>query len=124
VPGKQVLAAKVCKQMLAMLETVLDIGGTGTQAKIPGYHVAGKTGTAYIAGPNGYYSDRYYADFAGIAPVTDPKLVVVVVIKNPHGQYHGGMVAAPAFATIMEGSLRLLGIPADDKNNEELKIKN
>jgi cell division protein FtsI (penicillin-binding protein 3) len=114
VNGQSVLSKRTSTEMLKMLETVLDIGGTGTRANIPGYHVAGKTGTAYIAKAGGYYEDRYYADFAGIAPVSDPQLVVVVVIKNPHGQYHGGMVAAPAFANITEGTLRILGILPDD----------
>ena len=115
-PGAQVLPAKLCKQMMSLLEAVLDIGGTGTRAQIPGYRVAGKTGTAYIASPaGGYYTDRYFANFVGIAPASDPQLVIVVVIKNPRGSlYHGGQVAAPAFANIMNGALRILGIPLDD----------
>lgn len=129
VAGTSVLSAKVCKQMITMLEAVLDIGGTGTKANIPGYHVAGKTGTAHIATSGGYYGNRYFALFAGLAPVTDPQLVVVVMIKNPQGRLQeGGWVAAPVFAPIMEGSLRLMGVPADDVantiKNEELKIKN
>lgn len=114
--GKQVISSRVCRQMLKMLETVLDIGGTGTRAQIPGYRVAGKTGTAYIASPEGgYYSDRYFSTFIGIAPVSDPQLIVAIVIKNPHGLHHGGKVAAPVFASIMNGTLRILGIPPDAK---------
>lgn len=114
VPGKQVMNPHVAQLMMTMLETVIDIGGTGTRAQIHGYRVAGKTGTAHIAAPHGYYKDRYFALFVGIAPVTDPELVVAVVIKNPHGLYHGGSVAAPAFAKIMGGALRVLDIPPDD----------
>ena len=114
VTGKQVLSRELCQKMLAMLEAVLDIGGTGKRAKIPGFRVAGKTGTAHIAKPHGYYSDRYFSVFVGIAPVSDPRLVVAVVIKNPRGQYKGALVAAPTFANIMEGALRVLNITPDD----------
>lgn len=129
VTGNRVLAPKLCKQMIAMLETVLETGGTGTRAKVPGYKVAGKTGTAHIASAGGYYSNRYFAMFAGLAPVTDPQLVVVVMVKNPQGKLQeGGFVAAPVFANVMGGSLRLLGVPPDDMenaiNNEKLTVKN
>lgn len=118
VPGVKVLADKICEEMIKMLEAVLDIGGTGKRANIPGYHVAGKTGSAHIARPGGYYSDRYFALFAGIAPVTNPELVIVVMVKDPKGKLQeGGYVAAPPFATIMEGSLRILGVPPDDVEN-------
>lgn len=118
VSGKQVLSEKVCRQILTMLETVLDIGGTGTRAQIPGYRVAGKTGTAYIAKSGGYYTDRYFSTFVGIAPVSDPQLVIAVVIKNPRGgEYYGGKVAAPIFANVMNGTLRILGIPPDAKES-------
>lgn len=114
VSGKQVLSEKVCRQMLDMLAAVIDIGGTGTRAQIPGYKVAGKTGTAHIASPSGgYYSDRYFANFIGIAPVSDPELVIVVLVKNPKGAYYGGQVAAPVFANVMNGALRILSIPLD-----------
>lgn len=114
IPGKRVLSEKVCHEMLDMLENVLDIG-TGKRAQIPGYHVAGKTGTAKIASPHGgYYIDHYFANFVGIAPVSDPQLVVVVVVKNPKGSiYHGGQVAAPVFASVMNGALRVLSVPLD-----------
>lgn len=112
--GQQVVSKKVAKQILAMLETVLDVGGTGTKAQIHGYKIAGKTGTAHIAATHGYYKDRYFSLFAGIAPATDPELVVVVMIKNPRGLYYGGAVAAPVFANIAEESLRMLNIPPDN----------
>ncbi len=113
IPGKQVLSSKVCKQVLNILEEVIDIG-TGKNARIPGYRVAGKTGTAKIASPaGGYYKDRYFANFIGIAPASDPQLVILVLIKNPRGLYHGGQVAAPVFANVMNGALRMLSIPLD-----------
>lgn len=116
VPGKQVMSAKIAGQLLTMLSTVLQEGGTGELGRVPGYRIAGKTGTAHIAAPHGYYSDRYFSVFAGIAPVSNPRLVVAVIVKNPTGgSYYGGLVAAPTFAQIMEGSLRVLEIPPDDE---------
>lgn len=117
-PGKQVLSQRICKQVLTMLEAVLDIGGTGRRAAIPGYRVAGKTGTAEISKSGGYYHDRHFATFIGIAPVSDPQLVIAVLIKNPRsGVFTGGSVAAPIFTNIMNGTLRILGIPPDDKES-------
>lgn len=115
VAGRQVLSVKVSRKMLEMLEAVLDIGGTGRRAQIPGYRVAGKTGTAYIASPTGgYYKDRYFATFIGIAPVSDPELIIGIIIRNPRGLYHGSQVAAPPFVNIMNGTLRILNVPLDD----------
>jgi len=117
-PGKQVLSQKVCRQLLAILESVLDIGGTGTRAQIPGYRVAGKTGTAEIAKQGGYYHDRHFVTFIGIAPASDPQIVIAVVVKDPRGaHFEGGAVAAPVFANIMNGTLRILGIAPDAKES-------
>ncbi|KPJ67337.1 MAG: cell division protein [Coxiella sp. DG_40] len=109
--GEKVISSKVAHQMLVMLKSVIESGGTGIRASVPGYSVAGKTGTAYIAGRHGYDEKRYVASFVGIAPVTDPRLVVAIVIKDPHGQHFGGLVAAPAFAHIMEKALRIMDVP-------------
>lgn len=113
--GEQVLNPQFARQMLTMLETVLQQGGTGQLAQVPGYRVAGKTGTAYIAAPHGgYYKDRYVSSFVGIAPVTDPRLVVAVIIQEPHGKDHyGGLVAAPAFSQVMAGALRMMNVAPD-----------
>ncbi len=112
---KEILPKKLCLQLLNMLEAVINTGGTGTRARVSGYRVAGKTGTAHIASPaGGYYTDRYFSNFVGLAPVSDPELVVVAVIKNPRGLYHGGLVAAPIFANVMNGALRILGIKLDN----------
>lgn len=118
--GKQVLSKVISEQILNMLHSVLELGGTGTRANIQGYQVAGKTGTAHIARPHGYYSDRYWSSFVGIAPVSNPELVVVVVVKNPRGLYYGGSVAGPAFANIMHGALRVLNIPPDAEQNVDV----
>jgi len=113
VRSTRVLSKKVADELIAMLQTVVKKGGTGTRAQVPGYQVAGKTGTAYIASANGYDHHRYVGSFAGLAPASKPELVVVVVIKDPQGKHFGGLIAAPAFAKIMAGSLRLLNIAPD-----------
>jgi cell division protein FtsI (penicillin-binding protein 3) len=109
--------AKTANAMLHMLEQVVQPKGTGFRARINGYRVAGKTGTADIAGKHGYKKHRHHvASFVGIAPVTDPQLVVAVVIKDPNNaqnKYYGGTVAAPTFAKIMSGALRILNITPD-----------
>jgi cell division protein FtsI (penicillin-binding protein 3) len=113
----QAINSKTAQQMLAMLETVVQ-GGTGLQAKVKGYRVAGKTGTANVVGKYGYSKHRNVTSFVGIAPVSDPQLVVAVVVREPKYKFpYGGVVAAPAFATIMRGTLRILDIAPDDVNN-------
>ncbi len=112
--GEQILSKKTADQILAMMETVVAKEGTGKKAVVPGYRVAGKTGTARIAGKNGYDMDRHIASFAGIAPVSDPRLIVMTVIYEPtRGSYYGGAVAAPLFSRIMSGALRILDVPPD-----------
>lgn len=113
VSSSRVLQKAVAINLIDMLETVVKKGGTGTRAQIPGYRVAGKTGTAYIAGANGYDHHRYMSSFVGMAPASNPRLVVVVVIKDPQKQHFGGIVAAPTFAKIMAGALRLRNVPPD-----------
>ncbi len=115
VTSKRVLAADLVQQVKDMLETVVHTGGTGQRAAVKGYRVAGKTGTAHKAIRGGYAEDRYMSLFAGMAPASDPRLVMVVVIDEPQrGQHYGGQVAAPVFAKVMEGALRILDIPPDD----------
>jgi cell division protein FtsI (penicillin-binding protein 3) len=100
--------------MLLLLESVVQ-GGTGSLAKVPGYRVGGKTGTAHIAIKNGYDRQHYVSSFVGIAPISKPRLIVAVVIKDPRSEQHlGGLVAAPTFATVMSGALRLLNVPPDE----------
>ncbi len=112
--GVQIMQESTAKSVLAMLETVLDNGGTGTEARIAGFRVAGKTGTARKYGENGY-SDRHRALFAGIIPASQPRLAAVVMLDEPEGDYYGGHIAAPVFAKVMAACLRLLNIPPDEK---------
>ena len=112
--GERVLPARVARQVRAMLEAVVAPGGTGRRAAVPGYRVAGKTGTVRKAEPGGYSDHRYVALFAGMAPASRPRLVAVVVIDEPRaGGYYGGEVAAPVFARVMAGALRLLDVAPD-----------
>ncbi|WP_133137066.1 peptidoglycan D,D-transpeptidase FtsI family protein [Legionella rowbothamii] len=113
--GVQVIKAQTAKQVLAMMEAVLGKDGTGKSARVPGYRVAGKTGTARVAGKDGYKDRRYTASFIGIAPVSKPKFVVVVIIHEPSKKgYYAAAVAAPLFSKVMMGALRLFNIPTDE----------
>ncbi|MEO8315636.1 MAG: penicillin-binding transpeptidase domain-containing protein [Pseudomonadota bacterium] len=114
VPGERVVSEEVARKLIHMMESVVQ-DGTGTKAAIPGYRVAGKTGTAKKSnGAGGYYDDRYFAIFGGVAPATNPRLATVVVIDEPStGRYYGGEVSAPVFAKVMGGALRLLGVAPD-----------
>ena len=113
--GTRVVSPEVAQQVRLMLEGVVREGGTGTRAAISGYRVAGKTGTSRKVGGGGYTEDNYIALFAGFAPATRPRLAMVVMVDRPDdGDYYGGVVAAPVFARVMEGALRLLDIPPDD----------
>jgi cell division protein FtsI (penicillin-binding protein 3) len=114
--AERVMPERVAKQVIAMLETVTQSGGTGTRAQVPSYRVAGKTGTVHrISKQGGYDDDRYAAVFAGMAPASKPRLVCVVIVDDPKGeQYYGGEVAAPVFSRIMAESLRLLNVAPDN----------
>lgn len=112
--GVRVLQSSVAKTVMTMLEAVVNKGGTGTRAAVLGYHVAGKTGTAYIAKQNGYDRTKYMSSFVGMAPASNPQVVVAVTIREPQGQHFGGLVAAPVFAKVMGGSLRILDISPDN----------
>ncbi len=110
---KRIVSKAVADQMLDMLRGVV-IEGTGTQAAIPGYTVAGKTGTAAKIDPNGTYSSsRYVASFAGLVPASKPELVIMVMVDEPRAGYYGGDVAAPAFREIARFNLQHLEIPQD-----------
>ncbi len=113
----EVYPAAVTQSIREMLEAVVLSGGTAQSARVPGYRVGGKTGTVRKSIPGGYAQDRYLSLFAGMAPMSSPRLVVVVVIDEPQGAYYGGDVAAPVFAQIVGGALRILGVPPDDRSN-------
>ncbi len=117
-PAEQVLEPQTARQVLRMMQTVTETGGTATGAAILGYHVGGKTGTSRKFSPTGGYSDEYIALFAGVVPVENPRFAMVVVVNEPdasagHG-YGGGAVAAPVFRNVMAGALRLMDVPPDD----------
>lgn len=110
-----VFSQKSLRAVRRMLESVVVKGGTGTKAAVSGYRIAGKTGTVRKSGSGGYVEDSYLALFAGMAPASNPQLVMVVVINEPRGEeYYGGTVAAPVFANVMAGALRMLDIPPDN----------
>ena len=112
--GTRVLSAQTAREMRAMLELAVQPGGTAPRARIMGWRVAGKTGTAHKQENGGYAADKYIASFVGLAPVSAPRIVVAVMIDEPSsGQYYGGVVAAPVFAQVARGTLRALGVPYD-----------
>jgi cell division protein FtsI/penicillin-binding protein 2 len=111
--GHRVIDASVAAQVREMLEGVLAAGGTASEVSVPGYQLAGKTGTAQVA-ENGTYSEtKYVASFIGFAPAQDPRLLVSVIVDQPQGDIYGGSVAAPAFGKIAAFALPYLGVPAE-----------
>lgn len=116
-----VMSKRTARQMLNMLETVVSLKGTGKRAAVDGYRVGGKTGTAHKIGRGGYEDSEYTAVFAGLAPLTDPDLVLVVVVDDPKGQeYYGGEVAAPVFSRIMDQALRLRQVVPDKPGKDQM----
>lgn len=115
----RVFDEQITKDVLAMMEMVTAKEGTASNAAVAGYRVAGKTGTARMIGANGYDDERHIAWFAGVAPVSDPKVVMIIVINEAKaGRSGGGKVAAPVFARVAERSLRVLGVSPDKVNRE------
>ena len=115
--GQQVLSKSTVLSVRGMLETVVQPGGTAPKAQVMGYRVAGKTGTAHKPGIGGY-QDKYISSFVGMAPASNPKLIIAVMIDEPsNGQYYGGAVAAPVFSAVMGAALRMMGVPQDAPNN-------
>jgi cell division protein FtsI/penicillin-binding protein 2 len=108
---RRILAPRVDRQLRTMLKGVVSDQGTAELAAIPGYTVAGKTGTAQKPGPNGYIPGAYVATFVGMVPASNPGLVVLVSVDEPHGQIYGGTVAAPAFEQIASFDLQYLEVP-------------
>ncbi|WP_316250555.1 penicillin-binding transpeptidase domain-containing protein [Catenovulum sp. 2E275] len=119
--GERVFSQKASEELLKMLETVVDDGG-GKNAAVEGYRVAGKTGTSRKAVAGGYGND-YVGLFAGVAPVSNPRIALAVVINNPKGDvYYGGDVAAPVFSAVMGGALQILNIPNDKNSNDDIQL--
>jgi cell division protein FtsI (penicillin-binding protein 3) len=114
VPRERVFDRRIVQEVLSMMEGVASADGTAPGAAVDGYRVAGKTGTARLVGPQGYTDERHVAWFAGVVPVSKPRLVVVVVVNEPKaGLSGGGAVAAPVFGRVAQRSLRLLGVAPD-----------
>lgn len=113
--SRRVISEKTARDVRAMMETVVSPAGTAPRAQIPGYRVAGKTGTAHkLAG--GQYVNKYVASFVGFAPVSHPRLIVAVMVDEPtNGSHYGGDVAAPVFASVTANALRALNVPPDSQ---------
>jgi cell division protein FtsI (penicillin-binding protein 3) len=112
--GKQVISKETALAVSKMLEMVAQPGGTALQARVTGYRVAGKTGTAHKPEGKGYAKNRYLSTFVGYAPASSPRFVIAVMVDEPSaGKYYGGAVAAPVFSRVMEGVLRMRNVPQD-----------
>jgi len=112
--GQRIMASDTAASIRMMMEDVVKPGGTGSEAGVVGYRVAGKTGTSWKFSAGGYSEDEYFSVFAGLAPASNPKLAAVVIIDEPTGDlYYGGDVAAPVFGEVMTESLRLMAVPPD-----------
>lgn len=118
--GTQVFKAETARNMKDMLEMVVLPGGTAQRARVAGYRVAGKTGTTRKLGPHGYEKTKYVASFIGMAPASNPRFIMAVMIDEPNiagDQYYGGVAAAPVFSAVMTDALRMLAVPQDAPNN-------
>lgn len=114
-PPRRVMQPNTARLVRHMLEAVVSKAGTAPRASVPGYRVAGKTGTVKKAVAGGYAEDRYLSIFAGVAPASNPRLAMVVMIDEPtSGDYYGGLVSGPVFSRVMGGALRTLGVAPDD----------
>lgn len=117
VVGQKVISRETAQSVREMLELAVQPEGTGNNARISGYRIAGKTGTAHkrLKGHKGYARDRYISSFVGFAPASDPRVIIAIMIDEPSsGNYYGGTVAAPVFSRVMEGTLRILNVPFDE----------
>lgn len=125
-PQEQVISESIAGDVLGMLATVVDAeqGGAATDANVPFYSVAGKTGTAHVVGEFGYEENLHNSLFAGLVPASNPRLVIVVVVNEPKGDEHyGGQVAAPVFSRIAAGAMRILNVSPDKiVNKEQLEV--
>lgn len=125
IAGTRVMPEGIGDQVLTMMETVISPEGTARRAAVEGYRVAGKTGTVHRVGAEGYNRDEYTTVFAGIAPVSDPRLAIVVMVDNPKGrEIYGGEVAAPVFARVTAGAMRLLNLDPDSWPDVSKQVAN
>ncbi|QDQ26741.1 penicillin-binding protein 2 [Chitinimonas arctica] len=113
-PGDAVIKPETARAVRKMLEMVTQPGGTASKSRVVGYRVGGKTGTAHKLEGGSYEGKKYVGSFVGIAPISDPRVIVAVMIDEPTmGKYYGGDVAAPVFSAVVAGSLRFIGVPPD-----------
>ncbi|ESP95285.1 MULTISPECIES: peptidoglycan D,D-transpeptidase FtsI family protein [Pseudoalteromonas] len=123
-PGERIFKEEDTKAVISMMESIFEKGGTASMIKVDGYRAAGKTGTSEKAIAGGY-GDEYVGYFAGVAPVSDPRLAVVVMVNEPGGDvYYGGQTAGPVFAEIVSNSLRMLNVAPDKESVAYLSGKN
>ena len=121
--AQRVFKAETARKVREMLEHVISKERTAYQARVEGYRVAGKTGTVKKAGAGGYTDDKYLSVFVGMAPASNPRFIIAIVVDEPNsGQYYGGLVAAPAFAKVMAGALRVYGVEPDGVENMHLLL--
>ncbi len=121
--AQRVFKPETARRVREMLEHVISKEGTAYQARVEGYRVAGKTGTVKKAGAGGYTDDKYLSVFVGMAPASNPRFIIAIVVDEPtSGQYYGGLVAAPAFSKVMAGALRVYGVEPDGVENMHLLL--
>jgi cell division protein FtsI (penicillin-binding protein 3) len=112
--GQRIVSERTAREVRGMLELATQDGGTAPQARVIGYRVAGKTGTAHKLIGGSYAADKYLSSFVGMAPASDPRLIIAVVVDEPStGIYYGGQIAGPVFSRVMAGALRLMAVPPD-----------
>ncbi|MDD4915570.1 MAG: penicillin-binding transpeptidase domain-containing protein [Methylococcales bacterium] len=121
--AKRIFKPETARKVREMLEHVISKEGTAYQARVEGYRVAGKTGTVKKATAGGYADDKYFSVFVGMAPASNPRFIIAIVVDEPTGgQYYGGLVAAPAFSKVMAGALRVYGVEPDGMDNMHLLL--
>jgi cell division protein FtsI (penicillin-binding protein 3) len=112
--GRPLVSATTAHEVVRMMEMAVGPGGTAPRAQVPGYRVAGKTGTAHKPERGGYAENKYVSSFVGLGPVTRPRFIVAVMIDEPQGaNYYGGDVSAPVFSSVMGAALRMMSVPPD-----------
>ena len=112
--GKQLFTPESARELTQMMELAVTSGGTASRAQVAGYRVAGKTGTAHKPEDGGYAEKKYVSSFVGFGPVSDPRLIVAVMLDEPSGAKHyGGDVAGPVFSSVMTSALRMMAVPPD-----------
>ncbi len=112
--GRPVISDTAAREVTRMMELVAEPGGTAPLAEVPGYRVAGKTGTAWKPENGGYNEHKYISSFVGFGPVSDPRFIIAVMLDEPSGtKFYGGDVGAPVFSAVMGAALRMMSIPPD-----------